>query len=375
MERDKLIWGWTTCLTYETRERLGYDHFSQLLDEMNEHGMKRLIIMMGSHYHFDPINHGLAWPVRNPKLSPMVDAQAINANPKTEFVSKVIRKAKDMGIEVFFEVKYAGVLGLLEGYPGVEFWTKPDGTLYSYANRIDDEIKQLKFSMGHICHDNERAHEYMRDQLKDLLEIYPEIDGIVMEWPGYGGNGCYCKSSLLRFKADTGKNMYEATEKERLDWENERIRVVLADMINLIKDFKSNMRFGFYSGFSPEDGDISRCQELRGHRVDTLKRAGVDFVMPYAEGRHKEQEEYELERVIAYMDPLNCYVHCTIRRNPPKDYPLPPKGPDYIKRIIRWAISYHKSHGDRFKGMSFFNEVNIPPENRNAVYEAIEENE
>jgi len=60
---------------------------------------------------------------------------------------------------------------------------------------------------------------------------------------------------------------------------------------------------------------------------------------------------------------LDCYVHCTIRRNPPKTYPLPPKGPEYIKRIIKWAIDYCRK-ADNFQGISFFNEVNITEENR-----------
>ena len=59
------------------------------------------------------------------------------------------------------------------------------------------------------------------------------------------------------------------------------------------------------------------------------------------------------------MKPLDCYVHCTIRRNPPKTYPLPPKGPDYIKRIIKWTINYYEKDNN-FIGMSFFKEVNIP---------------
>ncbi|NQS89707.1 hypothetical protein HQ584_07970, partial [Patescibacteria group bacterium] len=58
--KKRIIWGWSTCLTYETKKQLGFDHYSRLLDEMKENGMKRLIVMMGSQYHFDPNNHGIA---------------------------------------------------------------------------------------------------------------------------------------------------------------------------------------------------------------------------------------------------------------------------------------------------------------------------
>ena len=67
-ERE-MIFGWTTCLTYQTEDRmLGYGYFSNLLDEMKEYGMTHLIVMMASHGYYSPGNHGLAWPVKNPKL-------------------------------------------------------------------------------------------------------------------------------------------------------------------------------------------------------------------------------------------------------------------------------------------------------------------
>ena len=88
-EKRSMIFGWTTCLTYQTEDReLGYDYFSNLLDEMNEHGMTYLIVMMASHGYFSPGNHGLAWPVKNPKLKPQLDQKAVNAHEETEFFSK-----------------------------------------------------------------------------------------------------------------------------------------------------------------------------------------------------------------------------------------------------------------------------------------------
>ena len=56
-----MIFGWTTCLTYQAGDRkLGYDYFRRLLDEMKKHGMTHLIVMMASHGYFSPGNHGLA---------------------------------------------------------------------------------------------------------------------------------------------------------------------------------------------------------------------------------------------------------------------------------------------------------------------------
>ena len=101
-----------------------------------------------------------------------------------------------------------------------------------------------------------------------------------------------------------------------------------------------------------------------------MKQIGFDFVMPYCEGRNRDKEAEQIEKVIEYLAPLKFYLHTTIRREPPHNYQLPPKGPKYIKNIIKWGKDYFQKN-ERFIGMSFFNEVKIPEENRQAVYDSI----
>jgi hypothetical protein len=60
----------------------------------------------------------------------------------------------------------------------------------------------------------------------------------------------------------------------------------------------------------------------------------------------------------------------TIRRDMPRNYNLPPKGPKYIKQMVNWAKQTFEKN-ECFLGMTFFNEVKIPPKNRRAVYESI----
>lgn len=371
VSKDTPLFGWTTCLTYESSSRLGIDHFDNLLDQMKAHGMGRLIVMAASHYHFDLQNHGLAWQARNPSLKPMVDARAINANPDTEFLSRILGKAHQLGIDVYLEVKYAGMEGIRGGYPEIEVWTDKNGRPQAESSDLGSPVERERLTLGHVCHDNDAVQRYMKDQLTDLLALYPTADGIIMEWPGYSAGGCYCSGSLAKFKADTGGSLADAPEDLRRDWQNHRVSAVLAELSALIKNGDNQRQFALYTGFSPTDGNIERSQNFRGHRVDTLTRAGLDFVMPYCEGRHRDREETELERVIDYLEPFECYVHCTIRRKPPSNYPVPPKDPAYIRRIIQWALDYYESHPHRFAGMTFFNEVNVPEENRLAVYEGI----
>lgn len=369
--KREMIFGWTTCLTYQTEDRkLGYEYFSNLLDEMKTNGMTQLIVMMASHGYFSPGNHGLAWPVKHAKLKPQLDKNAVNAYEDTEFFSKIIEKAHKLGIKVFIEIKYLGMIGIREGYPGIEFLTPPNGG-YIHTFRPDaSDYERKSIETLHICCDSEKAHQYMRDKIQDVLERYINLDGIVLEHPSYTGNTCYCQSSREKILQDTGKDRNEISKDELIEWKGIRIRDRLIDLKNLIKSINPQFEFGFYTGVPTTDGDIIGYQDNRGHRIKTLKQVGFDFVMPYCEGRNREKETEQIEKVIDYLEPLKFYLHTTIRREPPHNYKLPPKGPKYIKNIIKWGKDYfHKN--DRFMGMSFFNEVKIPEENRQAVYDSI----
>ena len=366
--------GWTTCLTYETgNRRLSFEYYNHLLEEMNANGMTRLIVMMASHGYFDPQNHGLAWPVKNKKLIYQLDKNAVNAYEESEFFSKVITRAKKLNIKIQIEIKYLGMIGIEEGYPGVEFLRTKEGNIIHTIRPEASDYERRAIESLHICCDSPQAHLYMRDKITDVLTRYKNLDGIVLEHPSYSGdNTCYCKWSRERVKKDTGKNIEDLSASELREWKSLRIKERLIDLKRLIKSINPKFEFGFYTGFSPSDGNIASFQQNRGHQTETIKEVGLDFVMPYCEGRHKEHETEEIEKVINYLAPLDFYLHTTIRRDSPHNYKLPPKGPDYIKNIIRWGLQY-RNQNSRFKGMMFFNEVKIPQENRDAVYQFIKD--
>jgi hypothetical protein len=370
-QNRKMIFGWTTCLTYQTGDRkLGYEYFSHLLDEMKEHGMTHLIVMMESHGYFSPGNHGLAWPAKNPRLKLQIDANAINAFEETEFFSHVIKKAHQQGVKIFIEIKYLALIGIREGYSGVEFLTPREG---GYIHKIDptaDRYEREAIETMHICCDSEPAQQYMREKIQDVLERYRDLDGIVLEHPSYSGETCYCASSCAKLQHDTGKDRHEIEKEELYKWKSIRIRDTLVDLVRLIKSINPKMVCGFYTGVPATDGDIAGYQDKRGHRTETLAQVGFDFVMPYCEGRNRDKEPEMIEKVIEHLSPLKFYLHTTIRKEPPRGYPLPPKDPKYIRNIIKWGKEYFKNN-DRFVGMTFFNEVKIPDENRQAVYDSI----
>ncbi len=365
----EMIFGWTTCLTYETKERkLGYDYFSNLLDEMHAHGMSRLIVMMASHGYYSPGNHGLAWPVTNEKLKFQTDREAVNAYPETEFLSRVIDKAHTLNIEVFIEIKYLGLAGVREGYPGIDFKRRQDGTLQSRVRPEAGLVERESIEALNICCDNGQAHQYMRDKISDVLTHYPALDGIVLEHPSY--SACYCTSTRERIKRDTGKEIDDLSVEELRKWRAIRIRDTLLDLKHLARAVIPGIQFGFYTGFSPVNGNMEEFQLNRGHSPEILREVDFNFLMPYCEGRHEDRETEEVEKIIDYLAPMDIYLHTVIRRESPHNYQLPPKGPEYIRSVIKWAREYNRTNS-RFTGMTFFNEVKIPDENRQAVYDSI----
>jgi hypothetical protein len=154
-DKSALAFGWTTCLTYQTDDRrLGFEYFSHLLDEMHEHGLTRLLVMMASHGYFSPQNHGLAWPVKNEKLKPQLDTMAVNAYEETEFFSQIISKAHRLNIKIYIEIKYLGMRGIHEGYPGIEVLRKKDGQIVHTIRPEADADEREKIESLHICCDN-----------------------------------------------------------------------------------------------------------------------------------------------------------------------------------------------------------------------------
>jgi hypothetical protein len=368
-EARRPIYGWTTCLTYEAGPKpLGPEHFLSLLGDMRRNGMTRVIVMMTADGYFDPLHHGLAWPVSRKPLEGMVDPGALNADPKTEFFGRFIDAAHERGIEVFIELKYLGHDGVEEAYPGIEFLRDAQGRRVVRAPDGSTELARRRIDTLQVCCDSEPAQRFMRDKMEDVLGRYPKLDGMVLEHPSYGRGACYCPASKRRLLGDLGKPMEQSSAEELTRWKNARIRDTLIAVRSQARAVIPALKLGFYTGFSPHDGDVRGFQEARGHAVETIGEAGWDFLMPYGEGRHAERETAELERVIAYLAPQPVYLHTVVRRVSPHNYQLPVKDPACVRNIVAWGKAMALRE-PRFLGMSFFNEVKVPHDNREAVYQ------
>ena len=236
VDKPDLLFGWTTCLTYQTDDRkLGFEYFNNLLEEMHEHGMTRLKVMMASHGNFSPENHGLAWPVKNEKLKPQLDKKAVNAYEETEFFSRVINKAHMLNIKIYIEIKYLGMRGINEGYPGIEVLRKKEGQIIHTIRPEASKDEREKIESLHICCDKKQTQQYMRDKIFDVLTRYTNLDGIILEHPSYAGNTCYCNGTQHQLKHDLEKTIDELSVDEYQSWKSKRITDTLIDLKKLIK--------------------------------------------------------------------------------------------------------------------------------------------
>ena len=91
--------GWQVGINYQTEDPRGVDlpYLKRLIDRSADSGMNFISFMMLSYAYYCPGHDGYAWPVTNPKLEPLRDAQCLNADPHTEFVIRALDYAKSKG--------------------------------------------------------------------------------------------------------------------------------------------------------------------------------------------------------------------------------------------------------------------------------------
>ena len=183
------------------------------------------------------------------------------------------------------------MIGINEGYPGIEVLGKKDGKMIHTVPSETGADEREEIESLHICCDNKRARQYMRDKIYDVLTRYRDLDGIVLEYPSYFGNTCYCKGTQQQLKNDPGKSIDELSVEEYQSRKSRRVRDTPIDLKKLVKSINPKIEFAIYTGVSP----LPVAMILQG-----LKRWDL---------------------------------HTTIRKEPPLNYPLPLKGANMLKPI------------------------------------------
>ena len=84
---------------------------------------------------------------------------------------------------------------------------------------------------------------------------------------------------------------------------------------------------------------------------------------------HTAGDFSDIARNLRMVHPLPAVGHVCVRSKPFKNYPIPPKTPDMIRRFFDVI---DETRADNLTGLMFFNESCVSGENRKAVYHGIQ---
>ncbi len=339
--------GWQVGLSYQSMTPAGLDrdYLLRLLDEMAANRMNLLSLMMQSYGYFDPDHDGYAWPVQNPKLRPYRDPNAINAQPKQEFLRSIIEEAAARQIEIHLFLNW-GIWNpdfVKAAYPECSLQTKNDSPPTGWLH----------------CPDSPGAWQLGLDEVTDLLTFYdhPNVTGYAFERVSYAGlSTCYCPHTRRAFREATGTAIEDAGISEREVWKTEQMSRYLSAFSAHVKKLRPGITVGLHT----------QCSRGWGHDPKRLPECGIDYLMPHTIQFPTAQKQ--LYAMLDKLAPNPCILHFCSRDRRPQNYKLWIKTPEIIDEALAWIHDYP---GDNVAGLLFFNEPATSPTNKEAVYHGI----
>lgn len=348
MENRDFMLGWQVGITYEAAAPEGnhYDKMLKLLDEMAEHGMNYLSLMMTSYARFDPAHDGFCWPVKDQKLECFRDKNCLNADAQTEFISRIIDEAekRNIGIQLFSNLAIYN----------------PDKIHVSFPNAGEQILKTGESCPWLFCPVSGDVWDLEQREIQDLLTFYhhPNVKSIGHERLSFSPGTCYCSACSEKFKADTGLDIHDFADGDLLfdRWKADVILTKQKELNQKIKAIKPDTEVFLHSS----------CAVGWGHEPKRLKDASVDAVMPHI--AHFKTTKAQFDAQLDKLAPNDMVLHLCVRNHALQNYPIWAKNPQIIAQFGDW-IEQYREKDNRLKGALFFNENTVCEENRRAVYE------
>lgn len=155
----------------------------------------------------------LAYP--SEKYPELRDPYAINA--KYNFLGELIRHAHARGVRVYLTVTTDDHA---EGF----------GKHHPETVRIDKH--GYPRSSRALVLENPKVRRYIRETFAEMLDLYPEADGIVIH-PTEATPDRFNPETVRKYRADTGADLFDATEDERFRWYNVQYADFAAELYRL----------------------------------------------------------------------------------------------------------------------------------------------
>ena len=343
--------GWQVGLSYQTSRPEGKrpEELRRLIRQMRDHVMNLLSLMLVSFSCYDDHHDGFCWPTRRKNLRCYRDEHSLNANEKTEFLGEIIQEAKHAGLHVQLMTNW-GVWNpgrIVKGYPEAALQQTAGGHPNGWLH----------------CPDGPDAYRCGRDVMLDVLERYADrgVDSYVIEFPGYGGGGtCFCRFTREAFARETGGTLTpewaQANPEAFERWKQEHIGKMLKRLVDEVHAKIPGVEIWLHTA----------CASGRGHAPRFIRKAGIPTVIPYM--MHTAGDFSDIPRNLRAVRPLPAVGHVCVRSKPFKNYPVPPKTPDVIRRFFD---AIEQTTADNLAGLMFFNESCVSHQNRKAVYDGI----
>ncbi len=341
--------GWQVGLSYQTPRPEGKrpEEMRRLVREMRNNGMNLLSLMLISYAYYDD-HDGFCWPTRRKSLRCYRDEHSLNANEKTEFLGEIIDEAKQAGMHVQLMTNWGlwNPERIVKGYPKAAVQQQADGRRTSWRH----------------CPDNPDVYRCGLDVMLDALERYAPhgVDSYAIEYPGYIGAGCFCQYTCKVFERETGKVLtpewVRANRAAFRRWKQEHIGGILKRLVDEVHAEFPSVEIWFHTA----------CAPGRGHSPEFIQKAGMPVTIPYM--MHTAGDFSDIARNLRAVHPLPAVGHVCVRSKPFKNYPVPPKNPEVIRKFFD---AIERTEADNLAGLMFFNESCVSDENRKAVYKGI----
>jgi hypothetical protein len=210
------------------------------------------------------------------------------------------------------------------------------------------------------CPDSPVAWQQGLDEVIDLLTYYPQknVTRFGFERISYSSNNyCYCPSTQAQFREQMHKNLDQSHGKELDAWRIRNITAKMTEYITQIHNIRPDLKVDAHARGSIE----------WGHDPLLYPSCGIAAVQPHT--IQFKSSKRDIYRVLDSLAPNTCISHFDARDIAPTNYPIWIKSPKIIHEVLHWLDDYPKSH---LRGIIFFNEPAVSPQNKQALYDALQ---
>jgi len=183
--------------------------------------------------------------------------------------------------------------------------TKPETSLGTEAIMHDGSI------YSPYSHCPIKAHDYIIENIRDYLETFPDVDGIMLDYIRYAEGTtdmCYCEHCRAAFEEWLGENITDWTpfypggsrHNEFLNWRCEPITKLVKDIHDMVKSINPNIVISVAAWTLFQDSPIYWRKYLGQDTAKWIAEGYIDFVAPMMYTSDISELEDEIDTNIKY---------------------------------------------------------------------------